>query len=324
MTKAIRFHKTGAPDVLVLEDISIPAPGPGEVQIKQEAIGVNYIDIYHRTGAYPLPLPSGMGVEGSGVVTAVGPDVTAFQVGDRVAYAGGPPAAYSEERNVPAARTLKIPKDISAEVAASLIFKGLTVEYLIRRCFPVKKGDYVLFHAAAGGIGSIACQWLKDIGAHVIGTVRSDEKAAIARANGCEFLIVYTKENLVERVKEITKGEGVAVVYDSIGKDTFEQSLDCLKPMGMLVSFGFASGPTPQVDLGVLGAKGSLIITRPSIAHYTAKREALDKAAEAVFEMIRSGKIKASKPASYALKDAVNAHKDLEEGRTTGSVVLVP
>ena len=324
MTKAIRFHKTGAPDVLVLEDISIPAPGPGEVQIKQEAIGVNYIDIYHRTGASPLPLPSGMGVEGSGVVTAVGPDVTAFQVGDRVAYAGGPPAAYSEERNVPAARTLKIPKDISAEVAASLIFKGLTVEYLIRRCFPVKKGDYVLFHAAAGGIGSIACQWLKDIGAHVIGTVSSDEQAAIARANGCEFLIVYTKENLVERVKEITKGEGVAVVYDSIGKDTFEQSLDCLKPMGMLVSFGFASGPTPQVDLGVLGAKGSLIITRPSIAHYTAKREALDKAAEAVFEMIRSGKIKASKPASYALKDAVNAHKDLEEGRTTGSVVLVP
>lgn len=324
MTKAIRFHKTGAPDVLVLEDVTVPAPGPGEIQIRHEAIGVNYIDIYHRTGAYPLPLPNGLGVEGAGVVTAVGPDVKEFQVGDRVAYAGGPPAAYSEERNVPAARSLKIPKDVSADAAARLIFKGLTVEYLIRRCFPVKKGDYVLLHAAAGGIGSIACQWLKDIGAHVIGTVRSEEKAEVARANGCEFPIVYTKENLVERVKEITKGEGVAVVYDSIGKDTFEQSLDCLKPMGTLVSFGIASGPTPAIDLGVLGAKGSLFVTRPSIAHYTAKRDALDKAAEAVFEMIRSGKIKTGKATNYALKDAAMAHKDLEEGRTTGSVVLIP
>ncbi len=324
MTKAITIQKVGGPDVMEWNDVQLGAPAPGEVHIRHEAIGVNYIDVYHRTGAYPLPLPSGLGVEGAGVVVAVGSDVTVFKAGDRVAYAGGPPAAYAEERFVPAARVLKIPDSMSFDTAASLTFKGLTAEYLIRRCFQVKTGDSVLFHAAAGGVGSIACQWLKHIGATVIGTVSSDEKAAFARANGCTHTINYKTEDVAKRVREITSGEGVAVVYDSIGKSTFALSLQSLRTRGILVSFGTVSGPTPLLDLGELGAKGSLMVTRASIAHYTAKRDELEAGAKAVFEMIASGKIRTAKSTVYALKDLAKAHADLESGRTVGSVILKP
>lgn len=324
MSQSIRIRKTGGADVLAFEDVKLGAPGPAELHIRHTAVGVNYIDIYHRTGAYPLSLPSGLGVEGAGVVVTVGSDIKNFKAGDRVAYAGGAPDAYSEERMVPAARALKIPDSVADDVAASLIFKGLTVEYLIRRCYTVKPGDIVLLHAAAGGIGSIACQWLKDVGATVIGTVSDDEKAAYAKANGCTHPIVYTREDLVARVKEITNGVGVSVVYDSIGKDTFLQSLQCLRPRGMLVSFGTVSGPTPPLDLAELGAKGSLSVTRPSIAHYTAKREELEAGAEAVFAMIVSGKVKPANLTRYPLKDAARAQVDLEAGKTRGSMILVP
>lgn len=322
--KSFTFAQTGAPDVLTLADGPLAAPGEGQVQIRQEAIGINYIDVYHRSGTYPLPLPSGVGVEGAGVIEAIGPGVSGFNTGDRVVYAGGPPGAYATARNVPAARVVKLPDDVSMEDAASLFFKGLTVEYLIRRCFKVQAGDTVLLHAAAGGIGLIACQWLKALGATVIGTVGSDEKAALAKANGCTDTIVYTRENFVERVKEITGGAGVAAVYDSIGADTFMGSLDCLRPRGMLVSFGTASGPVPPLDLGILGAKGSLQVTRPSIAHYTAKRDELEAGAAAVFEMIRKGTLKAVGLKSYPLADAAKAQADLEGRKTAGSLVLIP
>lgn len=322
--KTFTLAKTGAPDVLTLAEGPLAAPGEGQVQIAQAAIGINYIDVYHRSGTYPLPLPSGVGVEGAGVIEAIGPGVSGFTMGDRVAYAGGPPGAYATARNIPAARVVKLPDDISMEDAASLFFKGLTVEYLIRRCFKVQAGDTVLLHAAAGGIGLIACQWLQALGATVIGTVGSDEKAALAKANGCAHTIVYTRENFVERVKEITGGAGVAVVYDSIGADTVMGSLDCLRPRGMLVSFGTASGAVPPLDLGILGAKGSLQVTRPSIAHYTAKRDELEAGAAAVFEMIRKGTIKVVTLKRYPLADAAKAHADLEGRKTSGSLILVP
>jgi NADPH2:quinone reductase len=320
----VRIQKTGGPEVLGWEDIPLGDPAQGELRVRHTAIGVNYIDVYHRTGAYPLTLPSGLGVEGAGTVVAVGPGVTGFQPGDRVAYAGGPPGAYAEERMVPAARALKLPAGVSDEVAASLTFKGLTVEYLIRRCYPVKRGDAVLLHAAAGGIGSIACQWLRDIGATVIGTVDSEEKAAYAKENGCDHPIVYKQTDVVQRVRELTNGQGVSVVYDSVGKDTFSQSLQALRPRGTLVSFGTISGPTPLIDLAELGAKGSLVVTRPSIAHYTAKREELEAGAAAVFEMIASGKIKPAKITKYPIREVIRAHADLESGKTSGSVILVP
>ncbi|MCA0406617.1 MAG: quinone oxidoreductase [Proteobacteria bacterium] len=322
--RTFTFASTGAPDVLTLAEGPLAAPGEGQVQIAQEAIGINYIDVYHRSGTYPLPLPSGLGVEGAGIIEVLGPGVTGFEPGDRVVYAGGPPGAYATARNVPAARVVKLPDDISMEDAASLFFKGLTVEYLIRRCFKVQAGDKVLFHAAAGGIGLIACQWLKALGASVIGTVGSDEKAALAKDNGCEHPIVYTRENFVERVKAITGGEGVPVVYDSIGKDTVMGSLDCLRPRGMLVSFGTASGAVPPLDLGILGAKGSLMVTRPSIAHYTARRDELEAGAAAVFEMIRTGTIKAVGLKRYPLAQAEQAHAELEGRKTTGSLILIP
>jgi len=322
--RSFKFSTVGGPDVLTWGEEALAAPAEGQVQIAQEAIGVNYIDIYHRAGTYPLPLPSGVGVEGAGTITAIGANVGGFKVGDRVVYAGGPPGAYATARNVPAARVLKLPDDISSLDAASLIFKGLTVEYLIRRCFKVSAGDTVLFHAAAGGIGLIACQWLKALGATVIGTMSSDEKAALARANGCDHTIIYSRENFVERVKEITGGAGVPVVYDSVGATTFAGSLDCLRPRGMLVSFGTASGPTPPLDLGALGAKGSLFVTRASIAHYTAKREELEAGGAAVFEMIRKGALKAVGLKTYALAEAVQAHRDLEGRTSTGSLVLLP
>jgi NADPH:quinone reductase len=324
MAQAIRIHGTGGPEVMHWEEVELGSPKPGEVLVRQTAVGVNYIDVYHRTGAYPLSLPSGIGVEGAGVIEAVGESVSDLAPGDRVAYTGGPPGAYADARLVPAARVLKLPDKVSDQLAASLIFKGLTVEYLMRRCYPVKTGDTVLWHAAAGGVGLIACQWLRHLGATVIGTVSSEQKAEQARANGCDYPIIYTREDFVQRVRTITNGEGVSVVYDSIGKDTFSRSLQCLRPRGMLVSFGAISGPTPLVDLGELGSKGSLFVTRPSVAHYTSKRQELEASAQALFESIMSGRIVAEKIRTYPLRDVAKAHSDLETGKTTGSLILVP
>lgn len=326
MTAAMsyRFHRTGGAEVLVPEEGALAAPGPGQVQIRQEAIGVNYIDIYHRTGFYPLPLPSGIGVEGAGVVEAVGEGVAGLAPGDRIAYVGGPPGAYATLRHIPAARCVPLPEGIDSVTAASLIFKGLTVEYLIRRCHEVRAGDTVLWHAAAGGVGLIACQWLRHIGATVIGTVRSDAKAEAARAAGCDHPINVRREDFVARVREITGGEGVSAAYDSIGGETFQRTLDCLRPRGLLASFGTVEGPVAPLDLGQLGARGSLYVTRPSIAHYTARPEELSAAARALFDMILAGHIACEAPLTYALADAARAQRDLEGGRTSGSVVLIP
>ena len=325
MTHAIRIHKTGGPEVLQWEDVSVPAPGQGEVQVRHKAVGLNYIDTYHRTGLYPLPLPSGIGLEGAGVIESVGPGVTEFKAGDRVAYANGPLGAYSEVKNHPADRLVKIPEGISFEQAASMMLQGLTVQYLLRRLhLTPKPGDTVLWHAAAGGIGLIACQWARALGIHVIGTVSSEEKAKLARENGAAHTIIYTKEDFQARVMEITGGKKVPIVYDSVGKDTFMKSLDCLQPRGLMVSFGNASGAVGPTDLGILATKGSLYITRPSLIAYTAKRDELVAAAKELFDMVSSGKVKVGPRQSYALKDAAQAHRDLEGRKTTGSTVLIP
>jgi NADPH2:quinone reductase len=324
MVKAVRFHKTGGPDVLVYEDVDVGAPGEGQARIRHAAIGLNFIDTYHRSGLYPLPLPSGIGLEGAGVVEAVGPGVDYLKAGDRVAYAGGPPGSYSEVRLIPADRLVKIPDGISDQQAAAMMLKGLTVQYLIRRTYKVQPGQTVLFHAAAGGVGLIACQWLKALGCTVIGTVGSDEKATLARAHGCDHTIVYTRENFAERVKEITGGAKVPVVYDSVGKDTFMGSLDCLQPLGMLVVFGNGSGPVAAFDLNLLAQKGSLFVTRPTLMTYTAKRADLVASAEELFDVVRSGKVRIEVNQTYALKDAKQAHIDLEGRKTTGSTVLLP
>jgi NADPH2:quinone reductase len=322
MSKAIRFHKAGGPEVLVWEEVDVPAPGQGEALVKHHAVGLNYIDTYHRSGQYPLPLPSGVGLEAAGVVEAVGAGVTEVQVGDRVAYAGGPSGAYAERRVIPAHRLVKMPASISFEQGAAMMLQGMTTEYLLRRTYRVKAGDTVLFHAAAGGVGLIACQWLKALGATVIGTVGSDAKAELAKANGCDHPIVYTRENFTQRVKEITGGKGVPVVYDSVGKDTFAGSLDCLQPLGLMVVFGAASGPVPPVDLGQLAAKGSLFLTRPTLMTYTAKREDLVASANALFDVVGSGKVKLTVNQKYALQDARQAHIDLEGRKTTGSTIF--
>ena len=324
MAKAIRIHQPGGPEVLQLEDIEVGAPGNGQVRIRQTAIGINYIDTYHRTGAYPLPLPTGIGLEGAGVVEAAGPGVIDLRPGDRVAYAGGPAGAYASERVMPADRLVKVPDGISDQQAAAMMLKGMTAEYLIRRTFPVKAGDTVLWHAAAGGVGLIACQWLKARGAHVIGTVGSDEKAALAKAHGCEFPVVYTREDFVARVKEITGGEGVPVVYDSVGKDTFARSLDCLRPRGMMVLFGASSGPVPPLDSQILAQKGSLFLTRPTLFTYTASREDLVLSATSLFDVVRSGQVKIEVSRTYPLAEAQQAHRDLESRKTTGSLLLLP
>jgi NADPH2:quinone reductase len=325
MTHAIRIHKTGGPEVLQWEDVSVPAPGPGEAQLRHKAVGLNYIDTYHRTGLYPLPLPSGIGLEAAGVIEAVGPGVTEFKAGDRVAYANGPLGAYSEVKNHPVDRLVKIPDGISFEQAASMMLQGLTVQYLLRRLhLTPKPGDTVLWHAAAGGIGLIACQWARALGIHVIGTVSSEEKAKLARDNGAAHTIIYTKEDFQSRVMEITGGKKVPIVYDSVGKDTFMKSLDCLQPRGLMVSFGNASGAVGPTDLGILATKGSLYITRPSLIAYTAKRDELVAAAKELFDMVASGKVKVAPRQTYALKDAAQAHRDLEARKTTGSTVLVP
>ncbi|HEX4986406.1 MAG TPA: quinone oxidoreductase [Burkholderiales bacterium] len=323
MAKAIRFHKTGGPEVLQLDDVEIGEPAAGQVRIRHTAIGLNFIDTYHRSGLYPLPLPSGVGSEAAGVVEAVGNGVTSLKAGDRVAYAGGVPGSYSEARLYPADRLVKVPAGISDQQAAAMMLKGLTVQYLVRRVYDVQKGETVLFHAAAGGVGLIACQWLKALGATVIGTVGSDEKAKIAKAHGCDHAIVYTRENFAERVKEITNGAKVPVVFDSVGKDTFAGSLDCLKPRGLLAVFGNGSGPVTGVDLNTL-ARGSFYVTRPTLMTYTAARKDLERSAEELFAIVKSGKVKIEVNQTYKLADAAQAHRDLEGRKTTGSTVLLP
>jgi NADPH2:quinone reductase len=322
VTKAIRFHKTGGPEVLVWEDVEVGAPAPGQVRIRNHAVGLNYLDTYYRSGLYPLQLPAVCGSEGAGVVEAVGPGVTDLKAGDRVAYASAPIGSYAESRLYPADRTVKVPEKIPFETAAAMMLKGMTVQYLIKRTFKVQPGMTVLWHAAAGGVGLIACQWLKALGVKVIGTVGSDDKAALAKAHGCEHTIVYTRENFVDRVKEITGGKGVPVVYDSVGKLTFAGSLDCLQPLGMMVSFGNSSGPVDPISPTLLQQKGSLFLTRPSLGTYTAKREDLLASANDLFEVVGSGKVKIEIEQRYALKDAAQAQRDLEARKTTGSTIF--
>ncbi|MEX2618509.1 MAG: quinone oxidoreductase [Alphaproteobacteria bacterium] len=323
MTHAIRIHEQGGPEVMKWEEVDVAAPGPGQVSIAHTAVGLNYIDCYHRSGLYPLPMPAGIGMEAAGIVEAVGDGVTSVNTGDRVAYAAGPPGSYAEKRVIEAAKVVKLPDDISDETAAAMMLQGMTVEYLIRRTYAVKSGDIVLFHAAAGGVGLIACQWLKQIGATVIGTVGSDEKAAIAQAHGCDHPIVYTRENFPERVREITGGKGVPVVYDSIGNDTYQGTLDCLSPRGMFVSFGNASGPIKNFDVGQLAAKGSLYLTRPSLVSYTSTPADLKESATALFDAVARG-LKIEINQRYALQDAAQSHRDLEGRKTTGSTILLP
>jgi NADPH2:quinone reductase len=324
MHHAIRIHQTGGPEVLTWEAVEVPAPAAGEATVRQYAVGLNFIDIYHRTGLYPLPLPSGIGLEGAGMVEAVGAGVTEVKVGDRVAYVGGPVGAYVEVRNIPAHRLLKLPDGIAFETAAAMMMRGLTTAYLLRRTYRAQPGDTVLIHSAAGGVGLIACQWAKALGATVIGTVGSPAKAELAKAHGCDHVINYSTENFTQRVREITGGEGVPVVYDGVGKDTFTGSLDCLRPLGMMVSYGSASGPVPPFDLLSLSQRGSLFVTRPSIAHYTAKRADLEALGAELFEVVASGKVRIEVNQAYPLKDAAQAHRDLEARKTTGSTILLP
>lgn len=325
MSHAIRIHETGGPDVLRWESVPVDDVGPGQVRIRHTAVGLNFIDTYHRTGLYPLPsLPSGLGMEGAGVIEAVGEGVEGLKPGDRVAYASGPVGAYAEVRLMPADRVVRLPDAISDQTAAGMMLKGMTAEYLLRRTYAVKAGDVILLHAAAGGVGQIASQWAKYLGASVIATVGTEEKAELARANGCDHVIVYTRENFVERVREITDGRGVAVVYDSVGKATFEGSLDCLRPRGVMVSFGNASGPTGPFDPLVLSAKGSLYLTRPTLMTYTATPEELQASAAALFDVVAAGHVRIDIGQTCALKDAAQAHRDLEARKTTGSTVLLP
>lgn len=324
MDSAIRFETHGGPDVLSLQRIELPAPPQGHVRIRHTAIGVNFIDVYHRTGLYPVPLPSGLGLEAAGIVETLGPSVTEWRVGDRVAYASGPLGAYATAANVPAARLVAIPDDLSDEIAAASLLKGMTAEYLLLRTYPVKPGDVILFHAAAGGVGQIACQWAKALGATVIGTVGSKDKIPVAKAVGCDHVVVSREENVAARVRALTGGKGVPVVYDSVGRDTFMPSLDSLAPLGMLVSFGNASGPVPPFEPGMLAQKGSLFFTRPTLATYTATTELLRQSAKALFAVLASGAVKIAPPAIMPLAKAAEAHIALQSRMTTGSLVLKP
>lgn len=324
MTHAIRVHAYGGPKVLKWEEVEIGASGSGQVRLKQTAVGLNYIDVYGRTGFYPQPsLPFSPGMEGAGVVTAVGSGVTDLNIGDRVAYAG-PIGAYAQERLIAADRVVRIPDGIDDGTAAAIMLKGMTAEYLLLRTYPVGPETTLLFHAAAGGVGLIACQWAKSLGATVIGTVGSAEKAKLALEHGATHVINYREEDFVARVKELTKGKGVDVVYDSIGKDTFPGSLDCLRPLGMWVSFGQASGPVPEFKITLLSQKGSLFATRPSLGSYTATREDLLASANALFDVVKSGKVKIAVHQTYPLADAARAHRELEARATTGSTLLIP
>lgn len=324
MTKAIRMFKTGGPEVMEYVDVEVGDPGPGEVRIRHAAVGLNFIDVYFRTGLYPQPLPSGLGQEGAGTIEAVGAGVSDFKVGDRVAYAGRPNGAYAEARVMPADILVKLPDSISFDTAAAMMLQGMTVQYLLRQTYPLKAGETILLHAAAGGIGLIACQWARALGVTVIGTVSTDEKAALAKAAGCTHVINYKTENFVERVKELTSGKGVPVVYDSIGKDTFIGSLDCLSPRGMMVSFGNASGSVSPFGVSELASRGSLFLTRPSLGNYVATREALNATAGDLFAMVEAKKVNIDINQRYALKDVGQAHADLEGRKTTGSTILIP
>jgi NADPH2:quinone reductase len=324
MAHAIRIHKTGGPEVLQWEEVAVGDPGPGEARLRQTAIGLNYIDTYQRSGLYKLALPSGLGGEGAGVIEAVGAGVTDLKAGDRVAYCGGPPGAYAEVRVMPVDRLVKLPDGVSERTAATLMLKGLTVQYLLRQTYPLKGGETILFHAAAGGVGLIACQWARALGVTMIGTVGSDAKAEVAKANGCAHTIVYTRENFVERVKQLTGGKGVPVVYDAVGKDTFPASLDCLSPRGMFVTFGNSSGAIAAFDILLLAQKGSLYVTRPTLVSYTATRAALVAMATEMFELVKAGKIVSEARQTYPLKDAAQAHRDLEARKTIGATLLIP
>jgi NADPH2:quinone reductase len=324
MSHAIRIRANGGPEVLTWEEVSVGDPGPGEARVRHTAIGVNYIDTYHRSGLYKLALPTGIGSEGAGVIEAVGSGVDWVKLGDRVAYCGGPLGSYSEVRVMPAERLVKLPDGISDRVAATLMLKGLTVQYLFRQTHRLQAGETIVFQAAAGGVGLIACQWARALGVTMIGTVGSEDKAALAKANGCAHTIVYTRENFVERVKALTNGKGVPVVYDGVGKDTFPASLDCLAPRGLFVSYGNASGPVPPLDILLLSAKGSLYVTRPTLVTYTAKREDITAMAKELFDLVLAGKIVSEPRQTFALKDAAAAHRALESRATTGATVLLP
>jgi NADPH:quinone reductase len=321
MTHAVRVHQVGGPDVLSWEEVDIGEPGPRQVRLRQHAVGLNYIDVYHRTGLYPQPLPFTPGTEGAGVVEAVGPDVTDLQPGDRVAYAG-PIGGYAEVRLIDADRLVKLPDSISFEQAAAVMLQGMTVRMLIRSVRELKAGETILVHAAAGGVGLILCQWAAAIGATVIGTVSTDEKAELAKAHGCHYPIVYTRQDFVAEVDRITGGAKLPVVYDSVGKDTFLKSLDCLRPRGLMVNFGNASGPADPFPPNLLAQKGSLFLTRPTLFHYIATREELEQSAADLFDAISSGKVKVEIAQRYALKDLAQAHRDLEARKTTGSTIL--
>lgn len=325
MTMAIRVHEVGGPEQMVWEEFDPGEPGVGEILVEHSAVGLNYIDVYHRTGLYPLPSkPFSPGMEAAGTVVAVGQSVAGLEEGDRIAYATPPVGAYAERRIVPADRVVKIPDGVGEETAAAMMLQGLTAQYLLRRTYRVRAGDTILIHAAAGGVGLIACQWAKHLGATVIGTVGSEEKAELARAHGCDHPVLYREQDFTRAVLEITGGEKLPVVYDSVGRDTFEGSLDCLAPIGTMVLFGQSSGPVPPLDLGVLAAKGSLFLTRPTLMTYTAKREDLVSGAEELFDVVASGAVRIEVNQRYALKDAVQAHIDLEGRKTTGSTVLLP
>ena len=323
MPHVIRIHQHGGPEQLRWEEVTVGDPGPGQVRVRNTAVGLNFIDTYHRSGLYPMPLPLVLGSEGAGVVEAVGPKVKEFKVGDHVAYAQ-PIGAYAEVLLRPAARLVKIPAGIKDETAAAMMLKGMTAWYLCRRTYRVKKGDTIVVHAAAGGVGQILCQWAKHLGATVIGTVGSDEKVALAKKAGCKHVVVMSREKLSERVKAITKGRGVPVVYDGVGKDTFMESLDCLAPLGLMASFGNASGAVAPVNIGILAQKGSLFLTRPTLVNYTSAREDLLTAARELFAVVKKGAVKITINQRYPLREAAQAHRDLESRKTTGSTVLLP
>ncbi|MEE4357538.1 MAG: quinone oxidoreductase [Desulfococcaceae bacterium] len=324
MPKAMRIYETGGPDVMKWEEYEPGSPGEGEVLLRHEAVGLNFIDVYHRSGLYPLvQFPAILGMEGAGIAEVIGSGVTDIAVGDRLAYAGIPAGAYAEKRLIPAHRLVKIPESVSSVQAASMMLQGMTARYLLHGCYPVKAGDRILIHAAAGGVGLIACQWAKYLGAMVIGTVGSPEKAELAKMHGCDYPILYNEEDFVGRVREISDGKGVDAVYDSVGQATFMKSLDCLRPMGMMVSFGQSSGSVPPFDLGILSAKGSLFLTRPSLMTYTARREDLLAHAGDLFDVVRKGAVKIQLRQTYPLADAAQAHRELEMRKTSGSSVFV-
>ena len=325
MSKAMRIYETGGPDVMRWEDFDPGQAAAGQALVRHEAVGLNFIDVYHRSGLYPLPsLPAVLGMEGAGIVEAIGEGVTEVAVGDRVAYAGLPPGAYAQFRLIPAHRLVKLPDAISSRQAAAMMLQGMTARYLLRGCYEVKAGDTILIHAAAGGVGLIVCQWAKHLGATVIGTVGSEEKAELARSHGCHHTILYNQEDFARRAREITGDKGVDVVYDSVGQATFMKSLDCLRPMGMMVSFGQSSGMVAAFDPGLLSAKGSLFLTRPTLMTYTAERHALLAHARDLFEVVQSGAVKIEVRQTYPLSEAARAHQDLEARKTTGSTILIP